>query len=187
MIMVKTSQTSCTWYISLACIITPQPVELRHIIASLNPPECTIYSPYNILYMSKQQQSRVYSGKHLLSPFYHPFPISSTQIHGILPRKSHQRRIQYDRQKQMTRRHCTHRQYRNEIVDLPAIRHKAALCQGDHTDDSEQSKEDAELEPLDDFRDLDEEVAEFCFLAGGAPRHVDLEHVRQQGLRDMQR
>ena len=42
-----------------------------------------------------------------------------------------------------------------------------------------------ELEPLDDARNLLEECDIFRFLGRGAPRHVDAEHVREDGLRDV--
>ena len=40
---------------------------------------------------------------------------------------------------------------------------------------------------LQNFGDLDEEVGKFSFLACGTPSHVDLKHVSQQGLADVQR
>jgi hypothetical protein len=86
----------------------------------------------------------------------------------------------------MTRRNGTHRQNRNEIRNPPTIRHEAALGKHQHRHDGKDGEEDAELEALDHLRDLNEEVAELGFFRGRAPGHVDLEHVREKGLRDVE-
>jgi hypothetical protein len=86
----------------------------------------------------------------------------------------------------MTRRHGGHGQNRDEILNLPVGRDEGTRGEDDHADDAEDGKGHAELEALEDFGNLDEEVGEFHFFRGGAPGHVDLEHVGEEGSGDVE-
>ena len=83
----------------------------------------------------------------------------------------------------MTARDRSHGQYGHEILDHPIRRNDLARRrQKDHTDDTDNRKSDTELEFLEHLGHLDEEIGKLGFLGGGAPGHVDFEHVREQGL-----
>ena len=103
-----------------------------------------------------------------------------------LPRESHQRRIQCNRQQQMTNRNRCHRQDSNKICDMPAVRDEWRNGQNNHTSDTDNGKRNAKLEPLQHLRDLNKEIRELCFFRRSTPCHVDLEHVCEQSLRDME-
>ena len=68
----------------------------------------------------------------------------------------------------------------DEIFDLPVRRDEFASRENDHAGDTEQGERHAKLEFLEHFGDFDEEVGEFSFLGGGAPCHIDLEHMREE-------
>lgn len=89
----------------------------------------------------------------------------------------------------MTDRDSAHGQDGNEIGNDPIVRNPPAGIRGqdNHGKNTNQSERDAELELANHLRYLDEEIAELGLLARRTPSHVDLEHVRQQGLRDVQR
>ena len=72
-----------------------------------------------------------------------------------------------------------------QLVDVPAIRDEIPYRQDDHTGHENYAKGKAEPEPPQGPWHLDEEIGEFECLRGGAPGHVDLEHVREQGLGDV--
>ena len=86
----------------------------------------------------------------------------------------------------MTNRNGRHGQNRHEILNLPIRRDEIARRKHDHARQTEHGEEHAELEFLEHFGHLDEEVGELGFFGGGAPGHVDLEHVREEGLRDVE-
>lgn len=87
----------------------------------------------------------------------------------------------------MTRRDSRHGQDGDEIANLPVRRDEVGRGEKDHADDADGGEEHAELELLENFWHLDEEVGEFGFLGRRAPRHVDLEHVGQERLGDVER
>lgn len=86
----------------------------------------------------------------------------------------------------MTRRDGRHGQDGDEITNLPVRWDEVCRGEEDHADDADQGEEHAELELLEHLGHLDEEVGEFGFLGRRPPRHVDLEHVGQERLRDVQ-
>ena len=116
----------------------------------------------------------------------HQVPLDRQPAVPSLPRKRHQRRIERDGQEQMTRGHGRHGQDSDEVLDPPVIRDERRNSQDDHGDDAEKRKRNGELEALEHLGHLDEEIRELGFLGRRAPRHVDLEHVRQQRLRYVQ-
>ena len=73
---------------------------------------------------------------------------------------------------------------RNENVNPPEFGHEPG--HGDHHPGTREAEDEGELELLHDLGHLLEEGRVFGFFAGGAPRHVDAEHVRQDGLGDVQ-
>ena len=104
-----------------------------------------------------------------------------------LPRECHQRRVEHDGQQQMTNGHGRQGEDSHEILDLPVVWYEGCCGEHDHAHDAEEGKGEAELELLDDFRDFDKEVGEFGFLGGGAPGHVDFEHVGEESGGDVER
>jgi len=70
--------------------------------------------------------------------------------------------------------------------DWRVLTDEARLCEDDHHDDPASAKRHAELEPFQDLWHLDEEGRVFTFFGSSAPAHVNLEHMAQQGLRDVQ-
>jgi len=104
-----------------------------------------------------------------------------------LPRESHQRRIQRERQQEMRDSDRAHRQDSDEILDSPVVWDERPDGQDYYACKTEDTEEHGELELLQDLGDFDEEVGELGFLGGSTPGHVDLEHVRKEGLGDMQR
>lgn len=87
----------------------------------------------------------------------------------------------------MTSDDRSHGQDGNEILDLPIRGHEIGRSENDHADDADKREQHAPFEALQDFGDLDEEVGELGFFGRCAPGHVDLEHVSEQGRRDVQR
>ena len=85
-------------------------------------------------------------------------------------------------------RHCDrrHGQDGHEILDLPVVGHEWCNSEDDHSGDTDDGEQHGELELLEHLGHFNEEVGEFGFLGGGTPRHVDLEHVAQESLGDMQ-
>ena len=83
-----------------------------------------------------------------------------------LPCERHQRRVERDGQQKVRRAHRRH---------------------GQDGGEAEAREDDAELEVLEHLGHLEEEVGELDLLGRRAPRHVDLEHVRKERLRDVQR
>ena len=86
----------------------------------------------------------------------------------------------------MTARHRRHGQDGHEILDLPIRRDERRGGQDDHADDPDKGEKHAELELLEHLGHFDEEVGELSFLGGGAPGHVDFEHVCEKSLGDVQ-
>jgi hypothetical protein len=86
----------------------------------------------------------------------------------------------------MAARHRGHGQDGDKIGDAPGIGHIAGGGQHHHAGDAKEGKADRVLELLDHLGHLDEEVGELGLLAGGAPAHVDLEHVGEQRLGDVE-
>ena len=83
----------------------------------------------------------------------------------------------------MTARDRSHWQYGHEILDHPIRRNDLTRRrQEDHANDPDEGESDTELEFLEHLGHLDEEIGKLGFLGGGAPGHVDFEHVREQGL-----
>ncbi len=103
------------------------------------------------------------------------------------PRESHQPRIQRNRQQQMTPNQHSQRKDRDELVDVPTPRDELRSRHDDHNRNRQERQRNRVLERSRDFRDLDEEVRELDFLRGGAPGHVDAEHVAEERLRDVER
>jgi hypothetical protein len=70
-------------------------------------------------------------------------------------------------------------------MDSPVVRDEATLGHDNHSRDSDDGKAHAEPKVLENLGYFNEEIREFQLFGGGAPRHVDLEHVGQEGLRQM--
>ena len=68
--------------------------------------------------------------------------------------------------------------------DLPTPWREAA--QVDHAADARHDEHVHPLEVLEDLGDLLEEIRGFGFLGGGAPLHVDAEHVSEQREEDVE-
>lgn len=104
-----------------------------------------------------------------------------------LEREGHESRVQSNRQQKMTPAKRSHGQDSRERSDAVPVRDKIITHrQHDHGSDSENRKRERILEVLQDARDFDPEIGELGFLACGTPRHVDLEHVGQEGLRNVE-
>lgn len=67
------------------------------------------------------------------------------------------------------------------------MRHEIRRGQNDHARNHHDAEKHREPELAQHFRHLDEEVRELQLLRRRAPRHVDLEHVREDGLGDVDR
>jgi hypothetical protein len=80
----------------------------------------------------------------------------------------------------MTRPNNAHRKDCREIRNPPSKRNKLPKRKDRHTRNRHATNRKAVFKPLKHARHFDEEVAEFCFLGGGAPLHVVLEHVCEQ-------
>lgn len=77
--------------------------------------------------------------------------------------------------------HSCHGQNGHEILDLPIGWDECAVRKDDHSDDTGQRERHAVFKLLQNFGDFDEEVGKLGFLGGGAPSHVNFEHVREKG------
>lgn len=77
----------------------------------------------------------------------------------------------------MADRDSRHGQDSDEILNLPIGRDEIASCEDDHSDESDEGERHAELKFAEDFGDFDEEVGELGLFGGGAPGHVDFEHM----------
>lgn len=86
----------------------------------------------------------------------------------------------------MTRAKRRHGQDSHDIIDAPSIRDKRSLGQDDDAGDTDGRESQRVLEGLEHAGDLDPEVGGFGFFARGAPCHVNLEHVCEESLRDVQ-
>ena len=104
-----------------------------------------------------------------------------------LPCKRHQPRVERDRQQDVTEDEYRIRHDGLELVDVPRVRDEAGLGHDDQPGQGDDGEAHAEPEVLEDLGDLDEEIGELEFLRRRAPRHVDLEHVREDGLGDVDR
>ena len=107
--------------------------------------------------------------------------------HLYLKRKSHQSRIQHNRQQKMTRPNNRHRENRHKIRNHPTIRNERAKRQDENGRNANEADRKTIFEPLEHARHFDEEVGELCFLGRCAPLHVVLEHVGEQGRGDVER
>lgn len=76
------------------------------------------------------------------------------------------------------------RPYRDEQPDLPKVRHE--MRQHDHHGGRREAEEQGPLELLQNLGHLLEEGGVLGLLGGGAPGHVDAEHVADDGLGDVQ-
>ena len=130
--------------------------------------------------MERKENRTPFSFNHTSTPPIAPHPPS--------PRERHQPRIQDNRQQKMTSSNCRQWQDGHKIFDMPIPGHPSVRRQRQehHSSNSRQRKEHAKLEPLSDFRDLDEEVRGFDFFGGGAPSHVVTEHVGEDGGGDVE-
>lgn len=79
----------------------------------------------------------------------------------------------------------SHGNDRNDAGDPPAVRGKARKI--DHAPYYWDHRGIHPLETLDNLGHFLEEVRVFFFLGGGAPRHLDLEHMRQNRNAEMER
>jgi hypothetical protein len=113
-----------------------------------------------------------------------PLNTAATSRPTLLPRKHHQRRVQHNRQQQMTPHQARQRVNSNHSINPPHGRER--VRPGDHQSHHRKTKQECETELLDQFRHLGEKRRVFDFFGCRAPRHVDLEHVREKGLRDVQ-
>lgn len=87
----------------------------------------------------------------------------------------------------MTRDNGAHGQDGDKVRDTPVVGNEGGLGENDHDGDEGAREDHGELELLEHLGHLDEEVGELGLLGRGTPGHVDLEHMRQQGLRHVQR
>lgn len=78
-----------------------------------------------------------------------------------------------------------------EAGDQPVVRddisERADAGEDDHGGDRDDAKGKGEFEPAEDDGDLVEEGSARRLFGRGAPRHVDRQHVRRDGLGDVQR
>lgn len=86
----------------------------------------------------------------------------------------------------MTRTQHTQGEDGDKLLDIPTPGDELPFGHDDHADDARERKQDGVLEGPGHLRDLDEEVGEGDLLGGGAPGHVDGEHVAEEGLGDVQ-
>ena len=86
----------------------------------------------------------------------------------------------------MTPRDRRHRQHGHEIPYTPLMRHNLT-AQHAHPQHRAHRKRNTHLEPPQHAGDLDEKIRHLRLLRRRAPRHVQLEHVREQRLADVQR
>ena len=116
-------------------------------------------------------------------PFFSPFPFPML----LLPRKRHQPRVERDGQQDVTDDETRVGHDGLELDDVVGVGDEAGLGHDDEAGHGDDGKGHAEPELLEHLGHLDEEVGELELLGRRAPRHVDLEHVREDGLGDVDR
>lgn len=75
-----------------------------------------------------------------------------------LPGESHQRRVERNRQQQVTNGNRSHWQDGHEILDMPTVRDERRDGKNNHTHDANHCEQDTPLEALQHLRHLDKEV-----------------------------
>ena len=103
----------------------------------------------------------------------------------FLPRKRHQPRVERDGQQDVTEDETRVGHDGLELDDVVRVGDEAGLGHDDQAGHGDDGEGHAEPEVLEDLGHLDEEVGELEFFRRRAPRHVDLEHVREDGLGDV--
>jgi hypothetical protein len=112
--------------------------------------------------------------------------LSPTSAKPPLKRKSHQSRVQQERQKQMSQHNRQQRPDGNNHLDLPHTRYDAnTRSEHNHHEQDNAAHDKGILERFQDARDLVQEGDVVDFFACGAPLHVDGEHVREDCLPDV--
>jgi len=104
-----------------------------------------------------------------------------------LERECHQRRVERNRQQQMTETDDDHWPPSDEVGDPPVPRDEVRSGEDDDGEETTDGEHERVLESLKDLRYLDEEVGELGFLTRRTPCHVDFEHVGDQGLGNVER
>ena len=95
----------------------------------------------------------------------------------------HQRRVQDDRQHQMAKHDHGQGEDTSHADDAPERRCEAG-ARNNHGDTAK-TEDEGSFELPQDLRRLFEEGGVLNFFGGRAPRHVEAEHVGEEGLRDM--
>jgi len=80
-----------------------------------------------------------------------------------------------------------HRQWKNrhKLINIPTPRNKPRISHYRHPRYRQKAQCYRIFESFCHFGNFNEEVGEFDFFGGGAPRHVNAEHVAEEGLGDM--
>jgi hypothetical protein len=94
-----------------------------------------------------------------------------------LPSKFHQGRVESKWQHKMAEYDDGQWIARCDSRDPPEGRHK--ISTGNHHSGTAEAEEEGSLERLEDLGKLDEKGCLLDLFAGGAPIHVDFEHVRE--------
>ena len=85
----------------------------------------------------------------------------------------------------MTRQYAHRWPNSHKIRNPPLLRHNALHSQYHHASSHRNTKRKGKAEFVEDFGDFLEEGRVVDFFCGGAPRHVDGEEVREDGLGDV--
>lgn len=98
--------------------------------------------------------------------------------------QNHQRRVEHERQQDVAREHDGQRHDGRDDVDL--VSGRCVFAEVDHAADHGDGEGVHPLEALEDLGHLLEEVTGDGLLGGGAPLHVDAEHVRAEGEEEVE-
>ena len=90
----------------------------------------------------------------------------------------------------MTSYQSDKRPHDSKLIDLPVVRNQVSKwtnsSQNDHPDDHKEAIKKREFELFEDLGDFFEESCASSFFRSRTPGHIDAEHVRKYGLRNMQ-
>ena len=123
--------------------------------------------------------SQLHTQTHLLPPVFflsccHPLPV-----------EHHECRVQGDGQQEVTDDDIAQGVDGGERPDLPIVGED--VVRADDERRHQEAEDEGALEPLEQPRDLLDEVDLLELLGRGTPRHVNGEEVREQRLRNVQR